>query len=282
MTSPAVLLIVDGLRPDALTSVFLSNFAALRARGATTLRASSVMPTITLPCHVSLFHSVPPTRHGITTNVWMPMVGAVRPSWEMYLKSGDKDYLQVLYEELFKPLYWDNNGPQQSFGTELNAIRDLRKMAKALGHDADVALPRILDDFAHFLLRVKTAVPRSVLSRAPRAHLLQLGILIYGQTPALIFGQMPVKDVVLVQGHPVEVALYKINGEKMAAHVQVHAAPGKARCVLYLRAGQLSRAVAVDGQQLADRLRTVEKSGGRSRSQAQSVFIDGQLVPLVG
>ena len=73
VTSPAVLLIVDGLRPDALTSVFLSNFAALRARGAMTLWASSVMPTITLPCHVSLFHSVPPTRHGITTNVWMPM-----------------------------------------------------------------------------------------------------------------------------------------------------------------------------------------------------------------
>jgi hypothetical protein len=71
--------------------------------------------------------------------VWMPMVGAVRPAWEMYQKSGDKAYLKTLYEELFKPLYWDNNGPQRSFGTELNAIRDLQKMAKALGHDADVA-----------------------------------------------------------------------------------------------------------------------------------------------
>ena len=53
----------------------------------------------------------------------------------------------------------------------------------------------------------------------------------------------------------------------MAAHVQMHTAPGKARGVLYLRAGQLSRAGAVDGQQLADRLRTVEKSGGRAGGQ---------------
>jgi predicted AlkP superfamily pyrophosphatase or phosphodiesterase len=31
------------------------------------------MPAITLPCHVSIFHSVPPARHGITTNTWTPM-----------------------------------------------------------------------------------------------------------------------------------------------------------------------------------------------------------------
>lgn len=31
------------------------------------------MPSITLPCHMSLFHSVPPERHGVTTNTWSPM-----------------------------------------------------------------------------------------------------------------------------------------------------------------------------------------------------------------
>jgi predicted AlkP superfamily pyrophosphatase or phosphodiesterase len=31
------------------------------------------MPSITIPCHLSIFHSVPPTRHGITTNNWQPM-----------------------------------------------------------------------------------------------------------------------------------------------------------------------------------------------------------------
>ena len=37
------------------------------------MNARSVMPSITLPCHTSIFHSVPPTRHGITSNVWTPM-----------------------------------------------------------------------------------------------------------------------------------------------------------------------------------------------------------------
>jgi predicted AlkP superfamily pyrophosphatase or phosphodiesterase len=45
----------------------------LRARSASTMRARTVMPSITLPCHMSMFHSVPPTRHGITTNTWSPM-----------------------------------------------------------------------------------------------------------------------------------------------------------------------------------------------------------------
>jgi predicted AlkP superfamily pyrophosphatase or phosphodiesterase len=72
-TSPTVLIIIDGLRPDALAVARCSNLAALRAQGASTLHASSVMPSITLPCHMSIFHSVPPTRHGITTNTWVPM-----------------------------------------------------------------------------------------------------------------------------------------------------------------------------------------------------------------
>jgi len=68
-----VLVLIDGLRPDGLAVARCPNLAALRAKGATTLRASSVMPSITLPSIMSIFHSVPPTRHGIPTNEWMPM-----------------------------------------------------------------------------------------------------------------------------------------------------------------------------------------------------------------
>lgn len=73
-TAPTtVLVIIDGLRPDALAVACCPNLATLRAKGATTLHASSVMPSITLPVHMSIFHSVPPTRHRITTNDWVPM-----------------------------------------------------------------------------------------------------------------------------------------------------------------------------------------------------------------
>ena len=65
--------LLDGLRPDALSPERTPALWALKARGAATLAARSVMPSITLPCHTSIFHSVPPQRHGITTNTWTPM-----------------------------------------------------------------------------------------------------------------------------------------------------------------------------------------------------------------
>ncbi|MBU6334328.1 MAG: alkaline phosphatase family protein [Chloroflexi bacterium] len=72
-----ILVMVDGVRPDALDATPCPTFAALRARGASTLHAQSVMPSVTLPCHMSIFHSVPPARHGITDNLYLPMARPV-------------------------------------------------------------------------------------------------------------------------------------------------------------------------------------------------------------
>ncbi|MCB0065200.1 MAG: alkaline phosphatase family protein [Caldilineaceae bacterium] len=66
-------IMLDGLRPDALGQCDCLTLQGLIRRGASTLHASSVMPSVTLPCHMSIFHSVPPTRHGVTTNDWQPM-----------------------------------------------------------------------------------------------------------------------------------------------------------------------------------------------------------------
>lgn len=68
-----VFVMIDGTRPDALAAANCPNLASLPARGAFTFRATSVMPSVTLPCHMSIFHSVPPERHGVTTNDWRPM-----------------------------------------------------------------------------------------------------------------------------------------------------------------------------------------------------------------
>ncbi|HMO55907.1 MAG TPA: alkaline phosphatase family protein [Roseiflexaceae bacterium] len=68
-----ILVMTDGVRPDALDAVPCPTFDTLRAGGASTLNARSVMPSVTLPCHMSIFHSVPPERHGITTNLYIPM-----------------------------------------------------------------------------------------------------------------------------------------------------------------------------------------------------------------
>ena len=67
------LIMIDGLRPDAIEMADTPHIYALIQSGASTLTAQSVMPSITLPCHTSIFHSIPPARHGITTNTWSPM-----------------------------------------------------------------------------------------------------------------------------------------------------------------------------------------------------------------
>jgi len=70
---PVVFIMLDGVRPDAITTANCPTLNSLRERGSSTMTARSVMPSITLPCHTSIFHSVPPTRHGITSNTFIPM-----------------------------------------------------------------------------------------------------------------------------------------------------------------------------------------------------------------
>jgi predicted AlkP superfamily pyrophosphatase or phosphodiesterase len=70
--TPVVLILIDGARPDALLSAHCPNVDRLRANGASSLQAMSVMPCLTLPCHTSIFYSVPPFRHGIFSNEWVP------------------------------------------------------------------------------------------------------------------------------------------------------------------------------------------------------------------
>ena len=71
-----LLILVDGMRPDFLAEV--PEAQALIAKSASTLEATTVFPSVTLPCHVSLFHSVDPSRHGTTTNTYAPQVRPIK------------------------------------------------------------------------------------------------------------------------------------------------------------------------------------------------------------
>lgn len=82
-----LLISVDGMRPDALKDLPVAG--EVMAKGAATLNASSVVPSVTLPCHVTMFHGVDPSRHGTTTNTYMPQVRPVNGLCEV-LKSAKK------------------------------------------------------------------------------------------------------------------------------------------------------------------------------------------------
>jgi len=67
-----LLILVDGMRPDAIADIpYAQTFIR---ESASTMAAETVFPSVTLPCHMSLFHSVDPSRHGTTTNTHAPQV----------------------------------------------------------------------------------------------------------------------------------------------------------------------------------------------------------------
>ena len=98
--SLATLIIIDGLRPDALLAARCPHIDGLQERGAVTMSASSVMPSVTLPCHVSTFFSVPPERHGITTNIWMSMARPLPGLVEMVKAAGLRSAFLFNWEQL--------------------------------------------------------------------------------------------------------------------------------------------------------------------------------------
>lgn len=93
-----MLILVDGMRPDALTEI--AKAQNIIARSKSTMAATTVMPSVTLPCHVSLFHSVDPARHGTTTNVYMPQVRPIAGLCEVLKNAGKKSAFFYGWHEL--------------------------------------------------------------------------------------------------------------------------------------------------------------------------------------
>lgn len=93
------LILVDGMRPDSLGICGNPYVEKLLAESYYTLGARTVMPSVTLPCHMSLFHSVDPARHGITTNLFMPQVRPINGICEQ-LKASKKCGIYYNWEEL--------------------------------------------------------------------------------------------------------------------------------------------------------------------------------------
>jgi predicted AlkP superfamily pyrophosphatase or phosphodiesterase len=95
-----VFILIDGLRPDGIEAANCPRLKALRARSSWTLNAASVMPSVTLPCHASIFHSVPPMRHGVTTNVWTPMARPLPGLFDLAKAAGKRCAFLYNWEEL--------------------------------------------------------------------------------------------------------------------------------------------------------------------------------------
>ena len=77
MKEKVLLISVDGMRPDGLQTCGNPFVKELEKRCSYTYEAKTVFPSVTLPCHYSMAHSVTPQRHGILTNTFVPQVRPV-------------------------------------------------------------------------------------------------------------------------------------------------------------------------------------------------------------
>ena len=82
MKEKVILMCIDGMRPDGFLSCGNPFIHKMMELGSYCLESRSVFPSSTLPCHMSMFHSVPPERHGILSNTYVPMVRPVSGLFE--------------------------------------------------------------------------------------------------------------------------------------------------------------------------------------------------------
>ena len=96
----AVMILCDGMRPDAMLQCGNPYVTELLNESKYTLEARTVWPSVTLPCHMSLFHSVDPERHGTTDNVYMRQVRPIRGLIDKLAKCKKKNGMFYSWEEL--------------------------------------------------------------------------------------------------------------------------------------------------------------------------------------
>lgn len=100
MGKKVILILADGFRPDALAECGHPFAQKMLDRGSYSLTAQAVDPSVTLPCHMSLFHSVTPQRHGILTNTFVPQVRPVSGLCEQLSAAGKRCAFFYNWEEL--------------------------------------------------------------------------------------------------------------------------------------------------------------------------------------
>ena len=93
-----LLILSDGVRPDAIADNELTAF--LKKNGTYSMTAQTVMPSVTLPCHMSLFHSVDPARHGVTTNTYTPQVRPIDGLFDVLNQNGQRCAMFYNWEQL--------------------------------------------------------------------------------------------------------------------------------------------------------------------------------------
>ena len=136
-------------------------------------------------------------------------------------------------------------------------------------HYRDTAGGRVFYDVPDLVLSVEPAVAYAVVAFPVAAHhravapgtdLGETGILVYLYPPALVFGEVPVEAVELIDGHHVQHLLHLLDAEEMPAAVEHQAAVAEPRRIGNLAAGKLALRTGSDRKHLANGLQCIEEA----------------------
>ncbi|MBN1565079.1 MAG: alkaline phosphatase family protein [Anaerolineae bacterium] len=100
MKTKVLVVVFDGCRPDALAQAHTPQLDALWQTGAYTWSAQSVMPSITLPAHMSMWRGVKPETHGTHTNVFNTATAAYPSAFEVAHRANRSTALFYSWEQL--------------------------------------------------------------------------------------------------------------------------------------------------------------------------------------
>lgn len=99
--SKVLLIMLDGCRPDGLAEAQTPHLDSLWQNGASSWTACSVMPSVTLPAHTTLFRGVSPQRHGIgADNVFRASAAAFPSLIDVAAQAGRHNAMFYSWEQL--------------------------------------------------------------------------------------------------------------------------------------------------------------------------------------
>jgi len=150
MKSKVILISIDGMRPDGVLQCGNPYITELMQTASYTLNARTVSPSVTLPCHMSMFHSVPAERHGITTNVYTPPVRPINGLFEQIKNAGGNSAMFYGWEPLR-----DISRPRSLIAADYQNVRSADNTDALLTEKALDCIRSLHPDFV-FLYMVET------------------------------------------------------------------------------------------------------------------------------
>jgi len=151
MSNKVLLILADGMRPDSIPACGSDSYQRFFESGNYSYSAQTTDPPVTLPCLMSLFHSVPTERHGVSTNTFVPMNHPVNGLFEVLAQANKVNAIFYSWQQL-RDLYASRNTVAFSWMMNLHNYWQERNLDIDATEACEEYLLKFLPDFCFLYL----------------------------------------------------------------------------------------------------------------------------------